>query len=50
MNCSHHMWDEPTGPRCTRSDLHDETASGGHVYESCDGSFTNPSEMLEPKH
>lgn len=44
MNCSHHMWDEPTGARCTRSDSHDEAAAGGHVYESNDGSCTNPSE------
>lgn len=44
MNCTHHMWDEPTGPICTRSDPHDVGASGGHVYESRDGSCTNPSE------
>lgn len=44
MNCTHHMWDEPNGPQCTRSDAHDPAASGGHVYESRDGSCTNPSE------
>jgi hypothetical protein len=41
MNCTHHMWDDPTGPLCTRSDTHDTDAAGGHVYESRDGSFTN---------
>lgn len=44
MNCSHHMWDEPSAPRCTRADAHDEHATGGHVYESRDGSCTNPDE------
>jgi predicted outer membrane repeat protein len=44
MNCTHHMWDDPAGPVCTRSDLHDEAESGGHVYESRDGSFTNQNE------
>lgn len=46
MDCTHHMWDDTTGPVCTRSDLHDPTAAGGHVYESCDGSFTNPTESV----
>jgi hypothetical protein len=41
MNCTHHMWDDPAGPLCTRSDTHDTDAPGGHVYESRDGSFTN---------
>lgn len=50
MNCSHHMWDDPTGPRCTRPDAHDERASGGHIYESRDGSCTNPSEVVETGH
>jgi hypothetical protein len=44
MNCTHHMWDEPAAPQCTRSDAHDPSAAGGHVYESRDGSCTNPSE------
>jgi len=45
MNCSHHMWDDPTGLRCTRGDAHDEEAAGGHIYESRDGSFTNSAEV-----
>ena len=44
MNCTHHMWDDPNGPLCTRSDTHDADAPGGHVYESRDGSFTNRNE------
>ncbi len=48
MNCTHHMWEDPTGTLCTRSDAHDETAAGGHVYESGDGSCTNPSESAAP--
>lgn len=48
MNCTHHMWEDPTGALCTRSDTHDETAAGGHVYESGDGSCTNPSETVAP--
>jgi hypothetical protein len=48
MNCSHHMWDDPAGPRCTRDDSHDEAAPGGHVYESRDGSCTNPLEQDAP--
>jgi hypothetical protein len=47
MNCTHHMWDDPTGPLCTRSDIHETDAPGGHVYESRDGSFTNKSELTE---
>jgi hypothetical protein len=50
MNCSHHMWDDPTGPLCTRSDTHDTNAPGGHVYESRDGSFTNKSELTDGTH
>jgi hypothetical protein len=44
MNCTHRMWDDPGGPLCTRTDTHDADASGGHVYEARDGSFTNASE------
>lgn len=44
MNCSHHMWEEPTGSCCTRTDPHDQTSAGGHVYESRDGSCTNQDE------
>lgn len=46
MNCTHRMWEDPAGALCTRSDLHDEAAVGGHVYESGDGSFTNPTETV----
>jgi hypothetical protein len=46
MNCSHHMWEDPAGALCTRSDLHDEAADGGHVYESGDGSCVNPTETV----
>lgn len=42
MICTHHMWDDPAGTRCTRTDPHDAGAPGGHVYESRDGSCTNP--------
>ena len=49
MNCSHHLWDDPAGARCTRRDDHDEGATGGHVYESRDGSCTNPSEAAETR-
>jgi len=48
MNCTHHMWDDPSGAVCSRGDSHDEEASGGHVYESRDGSCTNPTEVLGP--
>ena len=44
MSCNHHMWEEPGGARCTRRDAHDQDAPGGHVYESRDGSCTNPTE------
>lgn len=44
MNCTHHMWDEPNGSVCSRNDAHDPAATGGHVYESRDGSCTNPPE------
>lgn len=47
MNCNHHMWDEVSGSLCTRRDAHDTAASGGHVYESRDGSCTNPSEVSD---
>jgi hypothetical protein len=47
MTCSHQLWDDPRGARCTRRDDHDEAAAGGHVYESRDGSCTNPSEVTE---
>ncbi|HEX6249074.1 MAG TPA: hypothetical protein VFZ64_14475 [Nocardioidaceae bacterium] len=47
MNCSHHMWEDPAGPQCTRTDTHDEVAAGGHTYESRDGSCTNPAEVAE---
>lgn len=45
MTCTHHLWDDPSGPVCTRSDNHDRAAAGGHVYESRDGSCTNATEM-----
>jgi hypothetical protein len=47
MNCTHRMWDDPGGPLCTRTDTHDADASGGHVYEARDGSFTNASESID---
>lgn len=48
MNCSHHMWEDPQGALCTRSDCHDEAADGGHVYVSGDGSCINPTETVRP--
>lgn len=47
MNCSHHMWNDPTAPLCSRTDRHDEGATGGHVYESGDGSFVNAAEQAD---
>lgn len=44
--CSHHLWEDPSGPLCTRGDAHDEAAAGGHVYESRDGSCTNAFEVM----
>lgn len=44
MNCSHHLWEDPTGSCCTRTDPHDQASQGGHVYESRDGSCTNADE------
>lgn len=30
--CDHHLWDEPDGLACTRTDHHDPTKAGGHIY------------------
>jgi hypothetical protein len=45
MNCTHHMWGDPSGPVCVRDDRHEASAAGGHVYETGDGSWTNPPEQ-----
>ena len=34
MNCTAHIWNEPTGLACTRLDPHDV----GHIFETSDGS------------
>lgn len=48
MNCQHRMWGDPSGPVCIRRDQHEANAAGGHVYETRDGSWTNPAEVPGP--